>query len=156
MEQVQKPYRARVGGLEQSSSELRATDTADITGCANGETLRIGDPNPTDENALEMVADDMSGFLQSRLGAVFPQKGIVVAIAASSSAGPAQIGLSAYGAVGSADSGNALGNNTTAPVPTSVVSPISNSNLVFIRGRISGGATDQSQFAYIRILGVCV
>jgi hypothetical protein len=142
-----------------SATELRVTDAAHIAGWSGGETLQLGDPNPTGENVLGMVAVDVSGYLFNQLGAVFPQKGLQLGIMVISSDGPAGLSASATGAFGSAFGGNALSdgrkNSMSAPVPTSVGSPISNSNLVFVREQLDGGSSDL-QISYVRIMGVFV
>lgn len=140
-----------------SATEQRVTDGAHIAGWSVGETLQLGDPNPTGDNVQGMVALDISGYLASQLGAVFPQKGVMLGISSSSSDGPSGIQVSADGAFGSAFGGNALsdgGRNLMAmPAPTSVPSPISASNLLFLREQLSGSASDLST-AYLRVLGV--
>ena len=142
-----------------SSTQFRVTDAAHVAGWANGETLRLGDPNPTGDNVLQMVALDISAYLFNQLGAVFPQKGLFLGLFTSSSDGPANLGLSATGATGSAFGGNALSNgrrNTMSlPLPTTVASPISDSNLVFLGEGLDGGATDLT-ICFARVLGVYV
>tara|TARA_R110001606_G_scaffold41966_1_gene112736 strand:- start:80 stop:553 length:474 start_codon:yes stop_codon:yes gene_type:complete len=60
-----------------SATELQVTDAAHIAGWSAGEVLRFGDPNPTGSNVLDLVALDISGYLQAQLGAVFPQAGVI-------------------------------------------------------------------------------
>lgn len=142
----------------ESSTQLRVTDAAHVAGWSSGETLRLGDPNPTGDNTLEMVALDIGGYLLGQLGAVFPQKGVMLGVACSSSNGPAAISLSPNGAINSAFGGNALSdgkfNSIAAPIVTSVPSPISNSNLVFLREALNGAA--DLAICYARVLGVYV
>lgn len=77
----------------------------------------------------------------------------------ASSDGPSGIQVSADGAFGSAIGGNALSDGTrnqmAMPVPVSVPSPISDSNLVFLREQLYGGASDFA-IAFARALGVYV
>jgi hypothetical protein len=105
------------------------------------------------------VALDIGGFLLNELGAVFPQKSLMLGIGCSSSDGPAAVSLSANGALGSAFGGNALSdgrfNAIAAPVVASVPSPISNSNLVFVRESLPSGVTDLT-ICYVRTMGVYV
>jgi hypothetical protein len=142
-----------------TSTTLSVTDAAHIAGWANGDTIRLGDPNPTGDNALEMVAMDISPYLQSRLGAVFPQKGLMLGLYVSSSNGPSGLDFSGTGAGGSAVGGNALSdgsrNQSSLAVTTNVPSPISDSNLLFVRETLFGGSTDLT-VALARVLGVYV
>ncbi len=142
-----------------SSSSLRVTDSAHVAAWSAGDMLRLGDPNPTDANALEMVALDISGYLAGQLGAVFPQAGVNLGLYVSSSSGPAALQVSADGATGSGFGGNALSDgvrNTMAmPLQTHVPSPISDSNLVFLREQLNGAASDLT-ICYVRLLGVYV
>ena len=66
-----------------SAAEVGVSDAADIASWAAGETLQLGDPNPTGANALNMVAIDISPFLRKIFGVVFPQKGVLLATCAS-------------------------------------------------------------------------
>lgn len=140
-----------------SADSLRVTDADHLAGWAPGDTLRLGDPAPTGDNALQMVAIDVSGYLETHLGAVFPQKGLFLSLYVSSSDGASGLDFSATGATGSAAGGNALSdggrNQVSLPIPTPTPSPISNSNLVFLRESLSGGATDIA-VALARVVGV--
>jgi hypothetical protein len=102
---------------------------------------------------------DISGYLANQLGAVFPQKGVMLGLYVTSSDGVASVSLSADGSSGSAFGGNSLSNgarNTMAmPLPTSAPSPISDSNLVFLREDLSSGASDLT-VTFARVLGVYV
>jgi hypothetical protein len=141
-----------------TTTTLTVTDAAHVSGWSSGETIRIGDPNPTGANTLQMVALDIAPYMQTALGVVFPQKGLFLSIYASSSDGPCGIDFSASGAGGSVAGGNALSNGvrnqTTVPVPTDTLSPISNSNLLFVRESL-GGATDLT-IVFARVLGFYV
>ena len=143
-----------------STDTLRVSDAAHIAAWGSGDALRLGDPNPEGDNTLEMIALDISGYLQSAFGAVFRQKSLLLNVAAASSDGPAQIGMSGSGAVGSVVTANALSdggtNNSVVVVSTPIASPVSDSNLLFLRERMSGGSTDLTQFAFVRALGVYV
>jgi hypothetical protein len=142
-----------------STTALRVTDGAHIAGWTAGETLRLGDPNPTDDNVLDMIALDISGYLANQLGAVFPQKGVMLGLFVTSSDGMASVSLSADGSSGSAFGGNSLSdgarNAMAMPLPTSVPSPISDSSLVFLREDLSSGASDLT-VTFARVLGVYV
>ena len=144
---------------DHSTTQFRVTNAADVAGWTNGETIRLGDPDPTGDNTLQMVAVDISGYLQNSLGAVFPQKGLLLSLYVSSSDGPATLNFSPSGAIGTAAGGNALSdgvrNQISMPIPSSVPSPISNSNLFFVREQLQFGATDITT-AFARVLGVYV
>lgn len=141
------------------ATTLTVTDAAHIAGWTSGETLRMGDPNPTGDNGLQMVALDISPYLQENFGQVFPQKGLLLGLYTASNDGPAGLDFSGTGAVGTAMGGNALSNGarnqTSLPIPTPVPSPISNSNLIFFREQMSGGSSDIT-VAFARVLGVYV
>jgi len=142
-----------------SSTELRVTDASHIAGWINGETLQLGDPNPTEANVLRMIALDISSYLANELGAVFPQKGIFVGLAVTSSDGSVDLALSPNGATGSAFGGRSLSdggfNTMTMPLPTSVPSPISSSNLVFVRESVIAPASDMT-LTMVRMLGLYI
>jgi hypothetical protein len=151
------PAEAAWVDYDLSADSLRVTDAAHVAGWSTGDALRLGDPNPTGANALQMVAIDISGFLQNALGAVFPQKGVMLLIYVSSSDGPAAQSYSGTGAAGTALGQNALGdgmgNQISVPVTTPTPSPISNSNLLFVRESLAATATDLTA-AFCRVLGV--
>ncbi len=138
-----------------SADTVQVTDATDISGWSSGDTLRLGDPSPTGTNTLGMVAVDISGYLQTNLGSVFRQKGVNCGLYVSGAATSCELGLSGTGAGGSAFDCYALSNgqrNTLSfPVPTTVLSPISNSNLLFVR---ESGADLLTSF--VRILGIYV
>src|SRR5690606_6418368 len=129
-----------------TTTTLQVTDADHIAGWGAGDTIRLGDPDPTGENTLQMVAVDIGGYLQNAFGAVFPQKGMMLGLFVRSSDGPSSLDFSSNGATGTAMGGNALStgerNQTVLPLPTSVPSPISNSNLVFVREQLFGSSTD--------------
>lgn len=142
-----------------SATELQVTDAAHIAGWSAGEVLRLGDPNPTGSNVLDLVALDISGYLQAQLGAVFPQAGVMLGLYLSSTTGPAGLAFSADGSFGTAFGGKALSdggpNGMAMPFRTSAPSPISDSNLLFLREYVAGAATDLS-VTFARVLGVYV
>ena len=124
-----------------------------------GEALRLGDPNPTSGNVLELVALDISGYLQNQLGTVFPQKGVMLRLFITSSDRVVSRSFSADGSGGSAFGGNSLidgsRNAMMLPIPTTEPSPISPSNLVFLREQFETGTTDLT-ITFARVLGVYV
>jgi hypothetical protein len=142
-----------------TTTTLTVTDAAHVVGWLNGETIRIGDPNPTGANTLQMVALDIAPYMLTAFGTVFPQKGLFLSVYVSSSDGPAGLDFSGTGAGGTAVGGNALSNGvrnqSSLPVATPTLSPISNSNLLFLRETLTGSATDLT-VVLARILGFYV
>ena len=142
-----------------TTTTLTVTDAAHIAGWSNSETIRIGDPNPTDANVLQMVALDIAPYIETALASVVPQKGLFLSAYISSGDGPCGLDFSGTGASGTAVGGNALSNGVrnqmSAPVPTPVPSPISNSNLLFVRESLGGGATNLA-VVLARVLGFYV
>jgi hypothetical protein len=140
-----------------ASTDLQASAASDIAGWSSGDTIQVGDPNPTGDNTLQMAALDISGYLQTALGSVFPQKGVLLSLYVASSDGPSGLDFSGSGAGGTAQGGNALSEGTrnqmTIPIVTPTLSPISNSNLLFVREQLTGVASDL-KIAFARILGV--
>lgn len=141
-----------------TTTTLTVTDAAHIASWSNGDTLRVGDPNPTGDNTLNMVALDIGAYLDTTFGLTFPQKGLFLSLYVSSTDGPAGLDFSPNGAGGSAIGGNALSNGsrnqTSLPLPTPVPSPISNSNLLLFREQLAG-ATDIG-VTVARVLGIYV
>ncbi|OZB17104.1 MAG: hypothetical protein B7X53_07225 [Hyphomonas sp. 34-62-18] len=140
-----------------SSTQLRVTDASHIASWGAGDLLQLGDPAGTGTNMLGMVALDVSPYLANELGAVFPQKGLMLALYVSSVGGSGILGVSASGDYGSVLAGNALQDGTrnhiAIPVPTNVPSPISGSNLLFLREQLESPATAMLT-TFVRLLGV--
>lgn len=59
-----------------SSSTLQVLNAAAISGWTNGETIQLGDP--TDQTPGRVIALDISPMMQSTLGRVFRQAGVLV------------------------------------------------------------------------------
>ena len=122
-----------------TTSELYVKDSASISGWANGDVIRMGEPK-VGSLTLNVVAVDISQQMQLQLGAVFPQAGLLLkcAVSASGAGGMSgQIGVTADGSGGSAlntysDSTGSI-TQTMPVVGSTELSPISNSNLLFIR-----------------------
>lgn len=142
-----------------SATELPVTDAAHIASWSAGEVLRLGDPNLTGSNVLDLLALDISGYLQAQLGGVFPQVGVMVGLYLSSTTGSAGLAFSIDGSFGTAFGGNALSdggpNGVANPFRTSEPSPILDSNILFLREYVAGAATDLS-VTFARVLGVYV
>jgi hypothetical protein len=118
-----------------SSTTIKVVDSAAIAGWTNGETLRLGDPAgiaPTASFAL-----DISPMLQNVLGAVFRQSGVLARLVAVGSGSGMTISISEAAVAGSLMAVKSFPDGTLQSaqvmIPCSVLSPISNSNLIFIR-----------------------
>jgi hypothetical protein len=143
-----------------AANVFQVHQASDIASWAPGETLRLGDPNPTHLNALNMIALDIGDYLLGQLGAIFPQRGLKVSISPQGIGGRVGIDCSGTGALGSAlgtaSNSDGARQSAFADVFTSVLSPISNSNLLFIRESITAPATALAATRLIRIVGVWV
>lgn len=115
-------------------NQVQVTSAADIVGWLAGDSIQIGDPISV--TPVRSIAIDISPMMQNVLGAVFHQSGIVVKAAASGTTSVA-LNVSATGASGSFSGINSATtgqlNNEVVIVPSSVASPVSSSNLVFLR-----------------------
>lgn len=118
-----------------NTSNLQVLSASDISGWANGETVQIGDPTSVTPNRV--IAIDISQMLQNVLGAVFPQKAVLMKLSIGAAGSSGGLGASPTGASGSfiglsmPTDGATVGGQII--VPCSVLSPVSNSNLVFLR-----------------------
>ena len=117
------------------STTLKVLSSVTISGWNNGETIRIGDPAtiaPTASFAL-----DISPMLQNVLGAVFRQSGVLARLVAMGSGSGVTMSLSEAAVAGSLMAVKSFPDGTLQSgqimIPCSVQSPISNSNLVFVR-----------------------
>jgi hypothetical protein len=115
-------------------NQVRVTNAAHVAGWLAGDTIQLGDP--TVVTPVRSIAIDISPMMQNVLGTVFAQSGIVLKGAAS---GTTAVGLfvsatgtsGSFSGINSATSG-ALSNETVI-VPSSVASPVSAANLLFLR-----------------------
>jgi hypothetical protein len=143
---------------DNSTTQLAVQNAANIATWGNGETIRLGDPNPTGDATLEMIAIDISNYLYNNLGAVFRQKGINVMVQAGANGAGAYIGVSGNGAGGTMVSCFAqvsdVANMVSYAIPTTVQSPISNSNLFYVRQNL--GLSTAFALCLVRMLGVYV
>ncbi len=153
------PAQAAWVKYQVSVNTFTVSNAAHISGWLTGETLRLGDPNPTSSNVLSMIAIDISPYMQAHLGAVFPQKGLKVAIATQGVGGLAGLDISGNGAFGSAfgSSSNSDGGRQQAmfDVFTDQLSPVSNSNLFFVRETLISG-TALANTRLVRLAGIYV
>ncbi len=139
-----------------AGNQLTVTNSTDIAGWAAMDTIQIGDPlsvTPT-----RVIALDISPMLQNVLGAVFRQKGILCKSGIIPEVGVVQgISITADGSAGSF-----LGSGTTKDgsagggillIPCTELSPVSNSNLVFLREDDGGGTLGVTLVSSIAVFG---
>lgn len=125
-----------------SSTTLKVFDAAAISGWTNGETIQIGDPTGVTPNRV--IALDISPMLQTVLGRVFRQSGVLLkslveGISTQATLDTSDAGLSgSFAGFRSESGGSRLGGQYTQM--TSTLSPISNSNLIFMRETVTGTA----------------
>jgi hypothetical protein len=123
-----------------TSSTLQVLDAAAISGWTSSETIQLGDP--TTITPGRVVALDISPMLQAVLGRVFPQagvllKGLIEGLSTQAVLDTTEAGVSgSFAGLRSESSGSRLGGQYTQM--TSVLSPVSNSNLVFLRETVTG------------------
>jgi hypothetical protein len=123
-----------------AGDQLQVTDPAAVAGWTAAETVQIGDPTGVTPNRC--IALDISPMMQAVLGRVFRQSGVLCKMLASGASAQTSVGLSEAGATGSFQnlrsfSDGALQENQNV-IACSQLSPISNSNLVFLRETASG------------------
>jgi hypothetical protein len=132
---------------QPGADQLQVVDAAAISGWVNGETIQLGDPTSVTPNRV--IAFDISPMMQNILGAEFLQKGIMVKAGISTTTAGDKIDISGSGVSGSfvnaaqaqtGTSSQPLGDGVTV-IPCTEPSPVSNSNLVFIRETIATTAT---------------
>lgn len=138
-----------------SSTTLQVLDAAALTGWTNGETIQIGDP--TGVIPGRVIAVDISPMMQAVLGRVFRQsgvllKGLVDGVSTQAVLDTSEAGVSgSFSGTRSESGGSRLGGQFSQT--TSVQSPISNSNLVFVRETATGTGMG---FATLSVAGVWV
>jgi hypothetical protein len=125
-----------------AANQLQVLDAAAIAGWAASDTVQIGDP--TDQTPGRVIALDISPMMQTVLGRVFRQKGVLLKALVEGVGAQAFFDTSEAGAAGSFNgirselSGSRLGGQFTQVC--GVQSPISNSNLVFARETVTGAS----------------
>jgi len=154
------PARSAWVNWNSAANVFNVHQASDVVGWAAGEMLRLGDPNPTGTNTLGMIALDISDYLFNSYGVVFPQRGLKLSMATQGVRGRAEIECSGNGALGTAhsNSSNSDGSRQSsfADIFTKVLSPISNSNLLFVRESLIAPATALAASRLIRIVGIWV
>jgi hypothetical protein len=123
-----------------SATTLEVIDAAAIAAWSNGDTIQIGDP--TDQTPGRVIALDISPMMQTVLGRVFRQKGVqlkalVEGLAIQAVLDTTEAGLTgSFNGLRSESTGSRLGGHYAQTC--SVLSPVSNSNLVFLRETVTG------------------
>lgn len=123
-----------------AADQLQVLDAAAIAGWSASETIQLGDP--TDQTPGRVMAFDISPMMQNALGRVFRQKGvllktIVEGIGTLATLDTTEAGLSgSFSGVRSESTGPRMGGQLIQPC--SVLSPVSESNLVFLREGATG------------------
>jgi hypothetical protein len=125
-----------------ANNQLKVTNAAAISGWSNGDTIQIGDP--IDQTPNRVIALDISPMMQNVLGRVFRQSGIMIngivqgsGVVAALDASEAAVGGSFVGVRTPADGALSTSQFSLA---CSVLSPVSDSNLVFLRENVTGTA----------------
>ncbi|WP_395646271.1 DUF2793 domain-containing protein [Terricaulis sp.] len=125
-----------------AGNQLTVVDAAAIATWAAAETVQIGDPTAITPGRV--IALDISPMMQTVLGRVFRQQGVLLKASVEGSGVQCSIETSEAGASGSFNGvkSDASGGNLGAQLTQtcSVQSPISNSNLVLVREKTTGSA----------------
>jgi hypothetical protein len=138
-----------------SASTLQVLDAAAIASWSNGDTIQIGDP--TDQTAGRVIALDISLMMQTVLGRVFRQQGVMLKGLVEGASIQAVLDTTDTGASGSftglrsESDGSRLGGQYSQVC--SVQSPVSDSNLVFVRETVTGAGIAVTG---LWICGLCV
>lgn len=140
-----------------ADNQLRVVDAATLAGWVTGETVQIGDPTP-DVVATRALAIDISPMLQATFGAVFPQGAVLARTTCQGNGIDVGLALSGTAEAGSftVTKSNSDGkqNGGMIVVPTPTPSPISQSNLIFLREDASGAS--DLVLTLLHVLGVFV
>jgi len=137
-----------------SSAQLQVLNATSVASWTNGETVQIGDP--TDVTSNRCIALDISPMMQAVLGRVFRQSGMLVKMLASGAGAATTLDISEAGLTGSfqvtksyPDGSLGIGQNI---VPCSQLSPVSNSNLVFVRENAAGATMAAAGVSVLALL----
>jgi hypothetical protein len=138
-----------------SSTQVRVLDAAAIAGWSTGETIQIGDPS--DQTPGRVMALDISQMMQTVLGRVFRQRGVMLRASIEGASVQAFLDTTETGMSGSfsGQRSEASGSRLAGQFSQTcgVQSPISNSNLVFVRETVTGTALG---IAALSVAGVWV
>ncbi|YBV98172.1 DUF2793 domain-containing protein [Phyllobacteriaceae bacterium JZ32] len=143
-----------------AANQINVANAADVASWGAGETIRLGDPNPTGDNVLSMIALDISNYLYNNYGRVWRQRGLLVSNSVLGIGGPVRMDYSGTGAggtaFGSSSNGDGTPQSTMVSVFTAEKSPVSNSNLLFIRETVMAPATALAATRLCRLVGIYV
>lgn len=123
-----------------AADKLTVLDAATIAGWSAGDTIQLGDP--TDQTPGRVIALDISPLMQNVLGRVFRQSGVqlkalVEGLSVQAVLDTTEAGLTgSFTGIRSESAGSRLGGQYAQPCSTP--SPISDSNLVFLRETVTG------------------
>jgi hypothetical protein len=122
---------------QPAADQVQVRVATDIAGWSAGDTIQAGDP--TTEQPGRVIALDISPMMQAMLGTVFRQTGVMAKASVVGGAATDKVDLTSDGSSGSFVTvaqyfagATANGSGVTI-VPCTEPSPISNSNLVFVR-----------------------
>lgn len=137
-----------------SSTQLQVLDPSSIAGWTSSETIQIGDPTAATPNRC--IALDISPMMQAVLGRVFRQSGVLCKMLASGVGAQSTVGVSEAGVTGSFQNlrsfeSGAL-NEVQNIIPCSQLSPVSESNLVFVRETASGATMATAGVSVLALL----
>ncbi|HYD84362.1 MAG TPA: hypothetical protein VEA63_09920, partial [Opitutus sp.] len=130
-------------------------DAATIAGWSAAETIQLGDP--LDQTPGRVIALDISPMMQAVLGRTFRQhgvlmKGFIEGVSVQALLDTSEAGLpGSFNGVRSESAGGRLGGQFTQV--TSMQSPVSDTNLVFVR---EGAAGVGVGLALLSVLGLWV
>lgn len=137
-----------------SSTQLQVLASAAIASWTNGETVQLGDP--TGVTANRCIALDISPMMQTVLGRVFRQAGVLVRMLASGVSATTTLDVSEAGVSGSFQSNKSFTDGSTGIgqniIPCSQLSPVSNSNLVFVRETATGATMALAGISILALL----
>lgn len=134
------PEQAAWVKAQPANNQLQVVDSAALAGWANGETIQIGDPTTVTPNRC--IALDISPMMQAVLGRVFRQSGVLCKMQALGVAAQTTVAITEAGVTGSFQALRSFSDGSLQEgqnlIPCSQLSPISNSNLVFVRESATG------------------
>ncbi len=139
---------------QPAANQLQVVSAASLSGWTAGETVQIGDP--TDQTPNRCIALDISPMMQTVLGRVFRQSGVLAKVQAQGVSVQAQSDLSEAGITGSFQTIKSFTDGALNVgqmiIPCSQLSPISNSNLVFFRESVTGTAMAVASASVVALL----
>lgn len=126
-----------------ATNQLQVTDAAHIAAWINGESLQLGDPGAGSGYGNRVIALDLSPMLTALFGAPFRQKGVAFKVTLTGGQLSDNMQTTPTGGSGSFLAPTSLQAagvtaNGFGVVPTTELSPISNSNLLLVRENSSG------------------